>query len=87
MCLSKQDPFHLASDPLSTTVQQRINGQGGQPMWAIDRSDLIILGVVLGILALVGLTLLFSPADQLAPISPSKPTVGMTQPTLAPGSS
>ena len=53
-------------------------------MWAIDRSDLIILGVALGVLALVGLTLLFSPAGQLAPVSPSNPTVGISQPTPAP---
>ncbi len=53
-------------------------------MWAIDRSDLIILGVALGVLTLVGLTLLFSPAGQLAPVSPSNPTVGISQPTPAP---
>jgi DOMON domain len=42
-------------------------------MWAIDRSNLIILGIVLGIVALVGLTLLFAPVDPMEPVAPSNP--------------
>ena len=46
-------------------------------MWAIDRSNLIILGIALGIVALLGLTLLFAPVDQLEAVGPSIPTQGI----------
>jgi hypothetical protein len=49
-------------------------------MWAIDRSNLIILGIAVGIMALLGLALLFAPVDQLEPVGSSSPTQG-TAPT------
>ena len=42
-------------------------------MWAIDRESLISLGIILGIVALVGLTLLFSPAEQPEIVSTPNP--------------
>jgi hypothetical protein len=53
-------------------------------MWAIDRSNLIILGIVLGIVALVGLTLLFVPVDPMEPVAPSNPNQGIASPTPSP---
>jgi len=47
-------------------------------MWAIDRSNLIILGIALGLVALLGLTLLFAPADQIEPVIPSHLDQGVT---------
>lgn len=53
-------------------------------MWAIDRSDLIVLGIVLGLVALLGLTLLFTPVDQLEPISPEQIDHGITSTPATP---
>ncbi|MCK5827024.1 hypothetical protein KAH43_00760, partial [Candidatus Bipolaricaulota bacterium] len=53
-------------------------------MWVIDRSNLIILGIAVGLVALLGLTLLFAPADQLEPGSPSHLDQGITSTPPAP---
>ena len=42
-------------------------------MWAIDRANLILLGIALGVVAIVGLALLFVRVDQLEPISTASP--------------
>ncbi len=51
-------------------------------MWAIDRENLIILGIVLGVVAMVGLALLFSPGEQPQATIPASPE--QTIPTAVP---
>jgi len=50
-------------------------------MWAIDRTNLIILAVAIGVVALVGLTLLLSPAEQ--PDTSNAPSAERTTPIVA----
>jgi len=69
--------LNLERDRLSTTVL-RANSlvMEGVDMWAIDRENLIILGIVLGMVAMVGLALLSSPGEQpqtTIPASPEQP--------------
>ena len=54
-------------------------------MWAIDRENLIILGVVLGIAALAGLALLSSPGEPAEVVSESAPeeTISIADSTTA----
>lgn len=53
-------------------------------MWSIDRSNLILLGIVLGIVALMGLTLLFPPAEQLESVSEAMPEQNTPSANTAP---
>jgi len=51
-------------------------------MWAIDRENLIILGIVLGIVAVVGLAMLFAPVERADVANTSTP--GQSIPTATP---
>jgi hypothetical protein len=53
-------------------------------MWVIDRSNLILLGIALGIVALLGLTLLFPSVEQPESVNASSPEQSMPSTTPAP---
>ncbi len=53
-------------------------------MWVIDRSNLILLGIVLGIVALMGLTLLFPPVEQPESVNVSSPEPSTTPAPVEP---
>ena len=71
---SSHPPPDLERDRLSFTVL-RANSlvEEGVDMWAIDRENLIILGIALGIVVLAGLMLLFPPGEQTRVVSAPSP--------------